>query len=290
MEFPITNLLSPSESTQWLLDYFHPQGLMCPNCGDPVTNAYVFRTTKKSQLTVYRCRECNTAYNLYTNTLFQQRHFTPAQVVLFLRGVLKGEASMTLAAELKVSVQTILDLRRDVQDSARCLQPNTPLSDEQTETDEMFQNAGGKKVRNTLILWIRRVVVRTNSAGVGPMPMIAHRLLGRLGARVVKCACAWWRTQPAQRWKRTCINSLTPTPWCTATNRTVTITFFAPMRRWRMAFTNMRVMMTGTEFGRCTATPPKGCGPMRAIFCVRSKASTRNTWRAMSRFVNFDVI
>lgn len=145
MEFPITDLLSPSESTQWILHYFHPQGLMCPNCGAPVANAYVFRTTKKSQLTVYRCRECNTAYNLYTNTIFQQRHLTPPQVVLFLRGVLKGEASTTLAAELRVSPQTILDLRRDVQDSARFLQPSTALPDEYTETDEMFQNAGEKR-------------------------------------------------------------------------------------------------------------------------------------------------
>ena len=118
---------------------------MCPNCGAPVANAYVFRTTKKSQLTVYRCRACNTVYNLYTNTIFQQRHLTPQQVVLFLRGVLKGEASITLAAELKVSPQTVLDLRRDLQDSARFLQPNTPLTDDHTETDEMFQNAGEKK-------------------------------------------------------------------------------------------------------------------------------------------------
>jgi transposase-like protein len=145
MEFPITDILSPTESAQWILHHFHPQGLMCPSCGDPVEKAYVFRTTKKSQLTVYRCRECNTAYNLYTHTIFQQRHLTPPQVVLFLRGILKGEASITLAAELKVSPQTVLDLRRDLQDSARFLQPNTPLADEHTETDEMFQNAGEKK-------------------------------------------------------------------------------------------------------------------------------------------------
>jgi len=149
MEFPITDLLSSTDSTQWVLQHFHPQGLICPKCGDPVTNASVFRTTKKSQLTVYRCRTCHSVYNLYTNTIFQQCHLTPQQVVLFLRGVLKGEASTTLAAELKVSPQTILNLRRDVQDSARFLQPNTPLMDEHTETDEMFQNAGEKK-RETL--------------------------------------------------------------------------------------------------------------------------------------------
>jgi hypothetical protein len=145
MEFPIIDLLSPTESTQWILDYFHPQGLQCPKCGDAVANAYVFRITKKSQLTVYRCRECHPVYNLYTSTIFQQCHLTPQQVVLFLRGVLKGEATITLAAELKVSPQTILNLRRDLQDNARSLQPKTPLTDDHTETDEMFQNAEKKR-------------------------------------------------------------------------------------------------------------------------------------------------
>lgn len=92
-----------------------------------MANAYVFRTTKKSQLTVYRCRACHTAYNLYTNTIFQQRHFTPPQVVFFMRGVLKGEASTTMAAELKVRPQTILALRRDLQESAPFLQSKTPF-------------------------------------------------------------------------------------------------------------------------------------------------------------------
>lgn len=145
MEFPITDLLSLTESTQWILDYFYPQGLKCPKCGDAAANAYVFRITKKSQLTVYRCRECNTVYNLYTNTIFQQCHLTPQQVILFLRGVLKGEATITLAAELKVSPQTILNLRRDLHDTVRFLQPKTPLTDDHTETDEMFQNAGEKR-------------------------------------------------------------------------------------------------------------------------------------------------
>ena len=91
----------------------------------PVANASVFRTTKKSQLSVSRCRTCHTVYHLSTNTIYQQCHLAPPQVVLFLRGVLKGEASITLAAELSVSPQTILNLRRDVQDSACFLQSKT---------------------------------------------------------------------------------------------------------------------------------------------------------------------
>ena len=65
--------------------------------------------------------------------------------VLLLRGILKGEPSKTLAAELELHYTTVLELRRDLQDNAQLLQPETPLSDERTETDEMFQNAGEKR-------------------------------------------------------------------------------------------------------------------------------------------------
>jgi len=33
-------------------------------------------------------------------------------------------------------------MRRAIQDRALAIQPDSPLPDEQTETDEMFQNAG----------------------------------------------------------------------------------------------------------------------------------------------------
>ena len=84
-------------------------------------------------------------YNLYTNTVFQQRHLTPQQVVLLLRGVLKGETSAELADEVDVNYQTVLDIRRDLQANAVHLQPDTPLPDQVTESDEMFQNAGKKR-------------------------------------------------------------------------------------------------------------------------------------------------
>ena len=145
MEFPITDLLNKEESEEWVLEHFHPDGLKCPRCRASVGDAYEFRTTKKSQLVVHRCRQCRQTYNLYSGTVFEQRHLTPQQVVLLLRGVLKGEPSKTLAAELELHYTTVLDLRRDLQDNACLLQPDTPLPDERTETDEMFQNAGEKR-------------------------------------------------------------------------------------------------------------------------------------------------
>jgi len=103
MEFPITNLLSQEHREQWLLDYCHPDGLTCSRCGTAVADADIQRQTQKSQLRVYGCKHCQQIYNLYSGTVFQQCHLTPPPVILLGRGVLKGEASTTLAAELGVS-------------------------------------------------------------------------------------------------------------------------------------------------------------------------------------------
>ena len=145
MEFPIIELLDHERSVQWIIDHFHPDGFGCPHCGASVEEARPFRQTKRSRLTVYRCRRCGTAYNLYTGTIFQQRHLTPRQVVLLLRGFCKGEPSTVLAAELGLDYKTVLELRHEVQEHAEWAQPETPLPDAETETDEMFQNAGEKR-------------------------------------------------------------------------------------------------------------------------------------------------
>lgn len=145
MEFPITELLSAEESEQWILAHFHPQGLKCPGCQSPVEQANRFRVTRKSKLQVYRCKTCKHIYNLYTNTVLQQHHLTPQQVVLLLRGILKGETTNELAAELKLNYLTVLTLRRELQTNAEHLQPDTPLPDLEAESDELFQNAGEKR-------------------------------------------------------------------------------------------------------------------------------------------------
>jgi hypothetical protein len=59
-------------------------------------------------------------------------------VVLLLRGVSKGETSRKLASELNLSYPTVLKVRHALQGNAAAAQAQTPLSDSQTETDEMF--------------------------------------------------------------------------------------------------------------------------------------------------------
>jgi transposase-like protein len=143
MIFPITDLLDDQQSKQWILEHFHPEGLQCPKCGS--TRRRFFRQTQTSRLTVYRCLECEAIYNLYSGTLFEKKHLSPSQVVLLLRAVSKGESSMRLAEELGVSRTTVHEIRKELQENARRLQPDAPLTDEQVETDEMFQNAGEKR-------------------------------------------------------------------------------------------------------------------------------------------------
>jgi len=145
MDFPIVDLLDDELSSQWLLKHFHPDGLRCPHCGTDLNQAREFRQTKTSQLTVYRCTVCQGIYNLYSRTVFEGRSFRPAQAVLLLRGVSKGDPSAEIAREIGVSRQTVHEVRHEIQTNAERHQPQTPLKDNQTETDEMFQNAGEKR-------------------------------------------------------------------------------------------------------------------------------------------------
>jgi hypothetical protein len=67
------------------------------------------------------------------------------QVVMLMRGICKGETTAKLSAELRVGYKTLLTLRHEIQANAEKAQPETPLVDEHSETDEMFQNAGEKR-------------------------------------------------------------------------------------------------------------------------------------------------
>jgi hypothetical protein len=144
MDFPIVDLFDDDLSAAWLLKYFHQNELKCPHCGRSVKEARVFRVTRKSQLTVYRCA-CQGIYNLYSGTVLEGKHLRPAQAILLLRGVCKGEPAAAIAREIGLSRQTVHDLRKALQAKAERLQPAEPLPDPQTETDEMFQNAGEKR-------------------------------------------------------------------------------------------------------------------------------------------------
>ncbi|WP_448337658.1 transposase [Chloroflexus aurantiacus] len=145
MEFPIDDLFDEERSEQWVMAYFHPTGLTCPGCGRGTDAARRFRRTRRSRVTVYRCRQCHRVYNVYTGTIVQGQQLRPAQVILLVRGICNGEPSTVLATEVGISRTTVHTLRRAMQHNAQHRQPDTPLDDQYTETDEMFQHAGEKR-------------------------------------------------------------------------------------------------------------------------------------------------
>ncbi len=144
MIFPITDLLDEQESIEWVEKYFHPKGLRCSGCGATTQQAREFRTHKRGFLD-YRCQKCQSVYNLYTGTLFAGSNLEPRRVVLLLRGVCKGEPSSVLSQELNLSRQSVHKWRKRIQANAYARLSQSPLTDSDAETDEMFHNAGEKR-------------------------------------------------------------------------------------------------------------------------------------------------
>jgi transposase-like protein len=124
--------------------YFHPKGLRCPDCGASPQQAREFRTHKRGFVD-YRCQKCQRTYNLYTRTIFAGSKLEPRRVVLLLRGVCKGEPATVLAEELSLSRQCVHRWRKRIQAQAYQMLSQRVLPDDETETDELFQNAGEKR-------------------------------------------------------------------------------------------------------------------------------------------------
>jgi len=144
MIFPIAELLSHEQSMAWIEEHFHPQGLRCPNCGAPRAQARSFRSTQRG-LPTYRCKPCQQAYNLYSGTLFANSLLPPAKVVLLWRGICKGESTVALAKELRLSRPSVHEWRQKIQHNGYAMRAQEALPDAHSETDEMFQNAGEKR-------------------------------------------------------------------------------------------------------------------------------------------------
>jgi transposase-like protein len=145
MDFPIIDLLDTDQCIAWLEQHFHPAGLQCPHCPAAHDEARLFRINGGSGLPVWRCQRCQGVYNLYSGTVFGGSHLAPLHVVLILRGVLQGQPSAQLAREIGLTEKTVLKWRHRLHARAEQIQPNTPLPDQATESDEMFQNAGEKR-------------------------------------------------------------------------------------------------------------------------------------------------
>jgi hypothetical protein len=84
-------------------------------------------------------------FNMFTGTLWQGTHLSPAQSLLILRGIAQGTPTAKLAREVGITRQHLLILRHKIQARALDAADHSPLPDDRTEADEMYQNAGEKR-------------------------------------------------------------------------------------------------------------------------------------------------
>jgi transposase-like protein len=144
MIFPITELLDETESLAWVEKSFHPKGLNCPGGGATREHAREFRKHKRGVVD-YRCSNCQRTYNVYTGTVFAGSNWEPRHVELLIRGVGKGDPATVVAEELALSRQCIHRWRKRLHANGYKMLSQQALRDRETETDEIFQNAGEKR-------------------------------------------------------------------------------------------------------------------------------------------------
>jgi len=144
MDFPIQSFMDEDACFRFLLDLFHPKGLLCPRCQaqDGFTTQRYFR----EPVLDYRCTACGRVFNAWTGTVFQGTHYRPSTLILIIRGFAQGVSTAQLARELGCSRRNLLKLRHNYQSMSKSGLDREPLKDTEVEADEMYQNAGEKGV------------------------------------------------------------------------------------------------------------------------------------------------
>lgn len=148
MRFPITDLLKEEECYSFLLNTLYSEGLKCPN-GHPLPQGQAPHDASRFPVVDYRCRTCGSVYNLFTNTVWSGTQYKCATIVLVIRGIAQGVPTMQLSDELELDYGTLLERRHRIQHLALENRPDGALPDQETESDEMFQNAGEKGSQHT---------------------------------------------------------------------------------------------------------------------------------------------
>ncbi len=148
MRFPLTDLLDEQESYNFLLKTFHPDGLKC-RCGQPLPPDQRPHDCKREPIFKYRCRICGCVFNIFTDTVWQGTQYDCRKIVLVMRGIAQGTPTLQLADELELDYGTLLERRHRIQKLGLEHKLASALSDEETEADEMFQNAGEKGTKHS---------------------------------------------------------------------------------------------------------------------------------------------
>lgn len=117
--------------------------MKCPH-GHKLPSTQAPHDRNRAPLLKYKCRTCGAVFNLLTGTIWSGTHYDCVTIFAVMRGIIQGTSTKHLAEEIGLDYGSLLKRRHDIQRLAFFNRPDDPLPDQQTEADEMFQNAGEK--------------------------------------------------------------------------------------------------------------------------------------------------
>ena len=115
--FPIDDLLDETACYRLLLRALHPEGLRCPD-GHELVADQAPHDRHREPVVDYRCRTCGKVFNVFSGTRLQGVRFSPARLVMILRGFCQGVTTLHLSQELGIGRRNLLKLRHRVQGMA----------------------------------------------------------------------------------------------------------------------------------------------------------------------------
>jgi transposase-like protein len=145
--FSLVELMDVQKCYDYLCTMLHPEGLSCPKCQCSVQDSKIHRKDR-APILIYECKNGH-FYNLFTKTVWQGTHHTCPTIIRILQGITQGASTLHLSQELVVDRKHLLERRHKLQNFADKASIRTPLADQVTEVDEMYQNAGEKGVKHS---------------------------------------------------------------------------------------------------------------------------------------------
>jgi transposase-like protein len=121
--FPINELMDEQACYDFLLSVLHPEGLHCCN-GHALPANQAPHDRHRAPIMDYRCRQCGSVYNIFSNTIWSKSHYSCSKIVLIVRGIAQGVPTKHLAEELEIDRSHLLSRRHQIQELiGRCFSP-----------------------------------------------------------------------------------------------------------------------------------------------------------------------